>query len=66
MDISISELARMVGGEKALTEECGDLLSKTYSSQVDDDSSEVLYINFLWVFQSSKVFCSLRALTSKQ
>ncbi|KAL8482703.1 hypothetical protein ACS0TY_025661 [Phlomoides rotata] len=33
MDTSVSELARMVGGEKALVEECGDLLSKTYSSQ---------------------------------
>lgn len=34
MDTSVSELARMVGGEKALIEVCGDLLSKTYSSQV--------------------------------
>ncbi|KAL0443092.1 UNVERIFIED_CONTAM: QWRF motif-containing protein 6 [Sesamum latifolium] len=33
MDISISELARTVGGERALIEECGYLLSKTYTSQ---------------------------------
>lgn len=32
----ISELARVSGGEKALVEECGDLLSKTYSSQVTE------------------------------
>ncbi|KAK6149585.1 hypothetical protein DH2020_017110 [Rehmannia glutinosa] len=38
MDISISELARMVGGEKAHVEECGYLLSKTYSSQVKECS----------------------------
>ncbi|KAI3456629.1 hypothetical protein Pfo_013292 [Paulownia fortunei] len=38
MDISISELARMVGGEKALIEEYGDLLSKTYSLQVKECS----------------------------
>ncbi|KAK6123896.1 hypothetical protein DH2020_042360 [Rehmannia glutinosa] len=38
MDISISELARMVGGEKARVEECGYLLSKTYSSQVKECS----------------------------
>lgn len=30
----ISELARISGGEKALIEECGDLLSNTYTSQV--------------------------------
>lgn len=30
----ISELARLTGGEKALVEECGDLLSNTYTSQV--------------------------------
>lgn len=35
MDILVSDVARMVGGEKALTEECGFLLSKIYSSQVD-------------------------------
>ncbi|KAL1559939.1 protein ENDOSPERM DEFECTIVE 1-like [Salvia divinorum] len=38
MDILVSEVARMVGGEKALTEECGFLLSKTYSSQVNECS----------------------------
>ncbi|KAK4398790.1 protein ENDOSPERM defective [Sesamum angolense] len=38
MDISISELARTVGGERALIEECGYLLSKTYSSQVQECS----------------------------
>ncbi|KAL8469304.1 hypothetical protein ACS0TY_032212 [Phlomoides rotata] len=41
MDTSVSELARMVGGEKALVEECGDLLSKTYSSQVYNSFSIV-------------------------
>jgi hypothetical protein len=30
----ISELARVTGGERALIEECGDLLSMTYNSQV--------------------------------
>ncbi|KAF9664303.1 hypothetical protein SADUNF_Sadunf16G0004300 [Salix dunnii] len=30
----ISELARVTGGERALIEECGDLLSITYNSQV--------------------------------
>ena len=30
----MSELAKIAGGERALVEECGDLLSKTYASQV--------------------------------
>ena len=34
MERLISELARIVGGEKALVEECGLLLSNTYTSQV--------------------------------
>lgn len=34
MDASISELARVSGGERALVEECGHLLFKTYTSQV--------------------------------
>jgi len=34
IDVSISELARIAGGERALVGECGDLLSKTYKSQV--------------------------------
>ncbi|KAI3466280.1 hypothetical protein Pfo_022943 [Paulownia fortunei] len=38
MDMSVSELARMAGGEGALIEECGDLLSKTYISQVKECS----------------------------
>lgn len=37
-DTSISELARVVGGERALIGECGDLLSKTYDSQVEECS----------------------------
>ncbi|OIW13890.1 hypothetical protein TanjilG_31779 [Lupinus angustifolius] len=37
-DISISELARVAGGEKALIGECGDLLSKTHKSQVEECS----------------------------
>ena len=32
----VSELARVSGGEKALVEECGDLLMKTYISQVTE------------------------------
>lgn len=35
IDTLVSEVSRMANGEKALTEECGYLLSKTYSSQVD-------------------------------
>ncbi|KAJ6779174.1 AUGMIN FAMILY MEMBER [Salix koriyanagi] len=34
----ISELARVTGGERALIEECGDLLSMTYDSQVEECS----------------------------
>jgi hypothetical protein len=30
----ISEVARVTGGERGLIEECGDLLSVTYNSQV--------------------------------
>ncbi|XP_060972369.1 protein ENDOSPERM DEFECTIVE 1 [Cannabis sativa] len=37
-EILISELARIGGGEKALVEECGDLLSRTFASQVDECS----------------------------
>ncbi|ESW26175.1 hypothetical protein PHAVU_003G097000 [Phaseolus vulgaris] len=36
IDVSISELARIVGGERPLVGECGDLLSKTYKSQVEE------------------------------
>lgn len=38
MENLVSELARMAGGEKALTEECGYLLSKAYSSQLNECS----------------------------
>ncbi|KAL3614907.1 hypothetical protein CASFOL_040568 [Castilleja foliolosa] len=38
MDMWVSELARMAGGESALIEECGDLISKTYVSQVKECS----------------------------
>ncbi|KAL3625097.1 hypothetical protein CASFOL_031765 [Castilleja foliolosa] len=38
MDMSLSELARMAGGESALIEECGDLIFKTYVSQVKECS----------------------------
>ncbi|XP_041028791.1 LOW QUALITY PROTEIN: protein ENDOSPERM DEFECTIVE 1-like [Juglans microcarpa x Juglans regia] len=34
----ISELARIIGGERALIEECGSLLSKTCTSQVEEFS----------------------------
>lgn len=37
-EILMSELAKIVGGERALVEECGDLLSRTYASQVDECS----------------------------
>ncbi|XP_062087988.1 protein ENDOSPERM DEFECTIVE 1-like [Humulus lupulus] len=37
-EILISELARIAGGERALVEECGDLLSRTFASQVDECS----------------------------
>ncbi|BBH00592.1 unknown function family protein DUF566 [Prunus dulcis] len=32
----ISELARVTGGERALIEECGNMLSKTYTTQVEE------------------------------
>ncbi|GAV70271.1 DUF566 domain-containing protein [Cephalotus follicularis] len=38
LEISISELARVTGGERALIEECGDLLSRAYNSQVEECS----------------------------
>ena len=34
MDALISELARVAGRERALMADCGDLLFKTYTSQV--------------------------------
>ncbi|XP_011040079.1 PREDICTED: protein ENDOSPERM DEFECTIVE 1-like [Populus euphratica] len=42
----ISELARVTGGEKALIEECGDLLSMTYNSQVEECSLQGQLIQF--------------------
>ncbi|KAH7546975.1 protein ENDOSPERM DEFECTIVE 1 [Ziziphus jujuba] len=38
MENLITEVARIVGGEKAFIEECGDLLAKTYTSQVEECS----------------------------
>ncbi|KAK2652687.1 hypothetical protein Ddye_012543 [Dipteronia dyeriana] len=38
MEILISQLAKVTGGEKALIEECGDLLSKTHAFQVEECS----------------------------
>ncbi|KAK2982380.1 hypothetical protein RJ640_012582 [Escallonia rubra] len=38
MDNLLSELARVVGGERALIDECGDLLFKARASQVEDCS----------------------------
>ncbi|KAE9591559.1 putative QWRF family protein [Lupinus albus] len=35
-DTSISELARVAGGEKAIVGECGDLLSKAHKSQMEE------------------------------
>ncbi|KAJ7946490.1 QWRF motif-containing protein 2-like [Quillaja saponaria] len=37
-DNYISELARVVNGERGLVEECGGLLSKTYNSEVEECS----------------------------
>ncbi|KAJ7967895.1 QWRF motif-containing protein 2-like [Quillaja saponaria] len=37
-DNCISELARVVSGERVIVAECGDLLSKTYRSQVEECS----------------------------
>ncbi|XP_050370515.1 protein ENDOSPERM DEFECTIVE 1-like isoform X2 [Argentina anserina] len=37
-DHLISELARVIGGERTLVEECGNLLSKTYTTQVEECS----------------------------
>ncbi|CAL0334523.1 unnamed protein product [Lupinus luteus] len=45
-DISISELARVAGGERALIGECGDLLSKTHKSQVEECSLRGQLIQF--------------------
>lgn len=42
----ISELARVTGGERALIEECGDLLSMTYNSQVEECSLRGQLIQF--------------------
>lgn len=42
----ISELARVTGGEKALIAECGDLLSMTYNSQVEECSLRGQLIQF--------------------
>ncbi|XP_050226529.1 protein ENDOSPERM DEFECTIVE 1-like [Mercurialis annua] len=38
MDSLVSELARVTGGERAIIEECGDLLFMTYKSQVEECS----------------------------
>ncbi|KAG8365310.1 hypothetical protein BUALT_Bualt18G0091400 [Buddleja alternifolia] len=46
MDVSISELARMAGGETARIEECGDLISKTYISQVKECSLRSTMMQF--------------------
>ncbi|GKV18870.1 hypothetical protein SLEP1_g29195 [Rubroshorea leprosula] len=46
MESLISELARVTGGEKALVEECGDLLSMTYASQVEECSLQSQLIQF--------------------
>ncbi|XP_028794140.1 protein ENDOSPERM DEFECTIVE 1 [Neltuma alba] len=37
-DLSISELARVVGGERAFIGECGSLLARAYKSQVEECS----------------------------
>ncbi|KAG6770924.1 hypothetical protein POTOM_022265 [Populus tomentosa] len=42
----ISEVARVTGGERGLIEECGDLLSMTYNSQVKECSLRGQLIQF--------------------
>ncbi|KAJ6991800.1 hypothetical protein NC653_015216 [Populus alba x Populus x berolinensis] len=42
----ISEVARLTGGERGLIEECGDLLSMTYNSQVKECSLRGQLIQF--------------------
>uniref|UniRef100_A0A5B7CAK2 Protein ENDOSPERM DEFECTIVE 1 n=1 Tax=Davidia involucrata TaxID=16924 RepID=A0A5B7CAK2_DAVIN len=38
MDTLVSELAKVTGGQRALIEECGDLLFRTHTSQVEECS----------------------------
>ncbi|XP_057430686.1 protein ENDOSPERM DEFECTIVE 1-like [Lotus japonicus] len=53
-DSSISELARVVGGERALIGESGDLLSKTYKSQVEECSLRGQLIQLHSICQKNK------------
>lgn len=51
----ISELARVTGGEKTLVEECGDLLSETCTSQVQEFSLRSQLIQWHRFCQERKV-----------
>lgn len=53
-DTSISELARVVGGERALIEECGGLLSKTHKSQVEECSLRAQLIQLHSICHTNK------------
>lgn len=46
MDTLSSELARSVAGERVLIDECGDLLLKTYTSQVGYDTLSASWFHF--------------------
>lgn len=48
-DHLISDLARVIGGERAFVEECGNLLSKTYTTQVCH-TSLLLIMSALYIY----------------
>ncbi|XP_058728058.1 protein ENDOSPERM DEFECTIVE 1-like [Vicia villosa] len=54
IDTSISELARVVGGERALIDECGGLLSKTHRSQVEECSLRAQLIQLISIWHKNK------------
>lgn len=49
----VSDVARIVGGEKSLIEDCGDSLSKIYRSQVCLIFFSILF-NFHWILWNKK------------
>ncbi|CAI8590468.1 unnamed protein product [Vicia faba] len=54
IDTSISELARVVGGERALIDECGGVLSKTHKSQVEECSLRAQLIQLISISHKHK------------
>lgn len=57
----ISELARVTGGERALIEECGNMLSKTYTTQVCQPQSAYIISDsyeFYELLRDSANLCS--------